>query len=349
MAEPQELDLDLLVSPIPGSDPAGAPLPDDVRRKLDELRREPDAFDLSAGAPDKKADWYGVASLAEQVLTSQSKDLLVAIRLTEALAKQSGFAGLTQGFTLLTRLVNEAWDRLHPKPEGEDYGARIGPFLWMNHATKGAKLPVTIANIPLFRRDDVDYGFVYVSENAKDTQRAEFERVFESLKMSELQEFKKVADSVRASYAACMDLGAALDQRFGENAPDLLSQENPDNIGRTLHGVVDCIDRLLKKSGLEGGTEMTEEAAGTDASTGAAAGGSIDAKRASREALYRQVGQIADALAHLEPHSPIPFLLKRIVRLGALPFPDLMRELVRESSTIEEFDRLLGIKKEEGT
>src|SRR5690242_12102797 len=104
MAEQHVLDLNVLLSPIPGNDPAGAPLADDVRRKLDDLRREPDEFEKQAGAPDKKADWHGIINLTEEVLTGSSKDLLVAARLTEALTKTNAFTGLQQGLTLLARL-----------------------------------------------------------------------------------------------------------------------------------------------------------------------------------------------------------------------------------------------------
>ena len=40
MASPPLLDIDSLVAPIPGDSPAGAPLPYDVRLKLEELRKE---------------------------------------------------------------------------------------------------------------------------------------------------------------------------------------------------------------------------------------------------------------------------------------------------------------------
>jgi type VI secretion system protein ImpA len=350
MAGPHQLDFDVLLAPIAGDLPAGTPLPDDVRRKLDELRREPDFDDTGS---DKKADWFGVITLAEDILTNTSKDLLVAIRLTEALAKRDGYSGLHQGFQFLARLVGECWDRIHPQPEpGDDMSVRVGPFLWMNHSTKGARFPTTVANLSFFKRDETVFSYVHVAETARPAQREEFERTFESLKASELQEFKKTADHVRGAFASLKELGASLDQHLGENAPDLTSTENPDNLGRVLNGCIETINRLMKKSGLEGGDMTPTDSDGALVGGGGVvdvSGGDLSSKRASREALYRQIGNIADILNQLEPHSPIPFLLKRVVRLGALPFPELMRELVRESTTLEEFDRLLGTKPPEAT
>lgn len=351
MAETQVIDIESLLAPIPGDDPAGTPLPGDIRRKLDELRREPDAFDLQAGAADKRADWHGVIALAEDTLTNTSKDLLVAIRLTEALSKRDGYYGLAAGFKLLSRMVSECWDRIHPKPDpGEDDSVRIGPFLWINHSIKGAKFPGTIAGMKLFHRDETTFNYVYINDTAKTEQREEFMRVFESLRPKELEEFQKVAEAVHGSKEALTELGKGLDERFGENAPDLISEENPDNIGRVLVAVDREVTKLQKARGLiSDGSETAADSSGN--STGISDNGDShesvgNPRTMSREALYRQIETVADALARLEPHSPIPFLLKRVVKLGSLSFPELMKEFVRDSGTIEEVNRLLGIPTE---
>ncbi len=91
---------------------------------------------------------------------------------------------------------------------------------------------------------------------------------------------------------------------------------------------------------------------GTDSApgeAGTASGGSDSptATAGTRDGLYRQIEQIAGTLRRLEPHSPIPFILERCVRMGAMPFPELMRTIVRETGTLDELDRLLGIEKKE--
>jgi predicted component of type VI protein secretion system len=57
---------------------------------------------------------------------------------------------------------------------------------------------------------------------------------------------------------------------------------------------------------------------------------------------------VADLLERLEPHSPVPYLVRRAVALGSLPFPQLMKALIREDYTqaITEMNRELGIKEE---
>jgi hypothetical protein len=40
----------------------------------------------------------------------------------------------------------------------------------------------------------------------------------------------------------------------------------------------------------------------------------------------------------------VPFLVRRAVELGALPFPLLMQELIRDANVLAEMNRELGIK-----
>ena len=63
--------------------------------------------------------------------------------------------------------------------------------------------------------------------------------------------------------------------------------------------------------------------------------------------MYEQLAQAAALLQQLEPHSPIPYLIQRAVDLGAKSFPDLMKELVRDSNVLSSMNRELGIKDSE--
>jgi type VI secretion system protein ImpA len=95
------------------------------------------------------------------------------------------------------------------------------------------------------------------------------------------------------------------------------------------------------------GPEPTEEEAGESAAgVSAEGGGSASTGRAmlSRADVYRRLGEAADLLERLEPHSPIPYLIRKAVELGAMPFPLLMRALVRDDSVLSQMNRELGIK-----
>src|SRR5262249_2356399 len=119
MASAPFLDFANLIKPIPGDNPAGAPVPYDIKEKLEEMRKEIDPESFAPDEPGrpeqpKKADWGGIRRLAIDVLVHRSKDLLVAARLTEALLKVCGFGGLRDGLCLLKLLLEQCWDRLNP-------------------------------------------------------------------------------------------------------------------------------------------------------------------------------------------------------------------------------------------
>jgi len=102
MASPEILEFEPLLAPIAGAEPAGEPLAFDVRKKLDDLRKEinPDQFapdDPRRPSQPQPADWPGIEQIAKDALATSSKDLLLATRLTESLVKQHGFRGLRDG------------------------------------------------------------------------------------------------------------------------------------------------------------------------------------------------------------------------------------------------------------
>ena len=137
-----------LLAPIPGALPAGpglryAPIMDRIR----EARREDDLYDQGDWQRARKtADWPLVIKLASEVLTGQSKDLQVAVWLTDALLRRDGFGGLRTGLDLLAELLDQYWDGLHPELEDGDAEARIALLEWV-----GAKLDVPARQVPLNR------------------------------------------------------------------------------------------------------------------------------------------------------------------------------------------------------
>jgi len=100
---------------------------------------------------------------------------------------------------------------------------------------------------------------------------------------------------------------------------------------------------VARKGGDEAPAE--EQSAATEESSGGQTVVVRQAPRAvTRDDLYKQLNDAALALQRMEPHSPVPYIVQRAVALGALPFPQLMLELIRDPGAITEMNRELGIK-----
>jgi type VI secretion system protein ImpA len=63
----------------------------------------------------------------------------------------------------------------------------------------------------------------------------------------------------------------------------------------------------------------------------------------SRAEAYLLLSLAADYLLRTEPHSPVPYLVKRAMAWGQLPLAELLAELVPDSSSVEAIHTMLGM------
>jgi type VI secretion system protein ImpA len=357
MASPPILDLDALLAPIPGANPAGEPLSFLVRKKLDDSRKEILPSQFAANDPRRPevaqpADWHGIQQLASDTLAKTSKDLLVAARLTEAMVKQHGFHGLRDGLRLLRRLVEECWDRVYPAIQDGDLEVRAGPFDWLDDDRRGSLFPITVRMAPLTKvGDESKFGWQHWKD-AQDSRGSVSADAFDAAVAATPREFcQGVVDDIAECVDELTKLTGALSTRMGEAAPAL------SLVGRAVLECQTLAQQILKRKGPPLVVAPPEAAlpaeAGADGAPAAAGAEANSAPRAGPRPLTRDdlLNRLADASAQLlqmEPHSPIAYMIQRAVKLARLPFPDLMKVLVRDAGVLGQLDRDLdlGIEKE---
>lgn len=97
------IDMEAILQPIPGENPAGedlryAPVYEEIR----EARRSEDPLAMGDWQRElKTADWSRVVTLATEALSTKTKDLQIAAWLCEALVMTGGFGDLSRGFSSL--------------------------------------------------------------------------------------------------------------------------------------------------------------------------------------------------------------------------------------------------------
>src|SRR5438105_3724802 len=103
MSSSEVLDLEALLKPISGENPAGAPVRyTGVYDAIQEARREDDTLPMGEWQREAKtADWRAVINLCSETIGKTSKDLQIGAWLVEALVRRHGFAGLREGLILL--------------------------------------------------------------------------------------------------------------------------------------------------------------------------------------------------------------------------------------------------------
>jgi type VI secretion system protein ImpA len=347
MASAPELDLAALTAPISGDNPAGGRVPITLRQRLESARKDLEANpdDPTAAPIPKVPDWPGIIKLGIETISQTSKDLETGLRITEALTRQYGMVGLRKGFELLKALVENCWDFLHPIPDTEDGEGpeiRAERFNWIGDMDAGARFPHTLRAVPFMRAGgklvsltDREAAFAGKHEvSADDMNRAQ---LASPTTMQEVEE----------AYQAFFDLDRALTEKLENRAPGMMG----------LRQVLDEVRSTAQKLGgvaTPGAAEATNgETSATVGTNGAAAaaGGvaiAVDAGTVrSRDDVYRMILQLADALERMEPHSPIPDLLRRAVDLGRMPFRRLIKELITDSGNLAQVYREFGIRDEE--
>lgn len=330
-----------LLAPIPGALPAGPDLRyDPVMDQIKEARREDDPYGQGDWQRTRKtADWPLVIKLASEFLSNRSKDLQVAVWLTEALLRRDGFGGLRSGLGLLGGLLDQYWDGLHPEMEDGDPEARIGPLEWV-----GAKLDVPARQVPLNRqghdilkyaesrsvgsmadaeKSDDPTGRVEAYNKAKDAGKLTAEAFDQSVDATPKETYPRLV----ADLEACLDALQRLDQlgrvRFGHEAPGY------GPLRAVLEEVLRVARQLRKRVGLEPAPAPEEPAqvpANLEAASGplgatqsvpAGNGAPALAPQSGDEAAAR-LASAATFLRRSDPRSPAPYLVLRGFRWGEL-------------------------------
>lgn len=344
MASPPLLDFAALIEPVPGENPAGDSIPFEVKQKLEEGRKEDNPDDFAPDDPArqnlKKADWPSVIRVAKETLTRSSKDLLVAARLTEGLTRQHGYAGLRDGLHLLYELVENCWDRINPSIEDGDLEVRAGPFNWLDVADRGARFPETILRVPLVLGDDEPYSWRDRNPSSGAPARVSLDDFEKAIQRTPAEYCQNVADDLAQSQEELNNLVNSLAAKMGDASPGLTGVRQSLEQCQSFYQQVLLRKRVGTTTGIVSpGVATADTQPGTESL-------SVNRVVSSRADAYRQLAQAAAVLQQLEPHSPIPYLIQRAVDLGAMPFPQLIRELVRDSNIIAGLNRELGIKEE---
>jgi type VI secretion system protein ImpA len=227
---------DLLV-PIAGDNPSGANLRyDPVYDQIKEARRQDDAGPQGDWQRERKlADYRQVVELTSKIIAERSKDLQLAVWLTEAALHREKFAGLLQGLDLLRGLLEQFWDTLYPEIEDDDLEPRIVLLAWVGERLVDAVrfTPITAGGLSLnhyleSRRVGSEEDAAQSEAKQQSRQNAisegkptveDFDKDAASTSTTQYEAWVASMDGCLASIAA---LGSLCDEKFGNDAPGFI-------------------------------------------------------------------------------------------------------------------------------
>jgi type VI secretion system protein ImpA len=335
-----------LLSPIAGDNPSGTDVRYDTKLliydKIKEARRQDDNLDQGDWQHERKvADFALVKKLAQETLSTRTKDLQLAAWLTEAMLWTEGYSGLHQGLVLCQGLIANFWPTLYPPVDDGDLELRAAPLDWI-----GSALEIPIKSVPLVRsgydwfkyKESRSVGYEQAAQTDKEKE-IRTQRIAEGKLTPELFD-KAFTETPKAFYVQaekdldnCLETIRALDelcsQNFGDSAPSLGKLKiATEEVRHSVHTLLqkkretepDVVEQPLTAASVEGNGQPSAGVANSPSGSGPA--GMFIGLASSEPADRRQaISAIATAAAFLrkrEPYSPAPYLMMRGLRWGEL-------------------------------
>jgi len=324
--------LEALAAPVDPANPTGLPArATSVYRAIIEARQGDEDVQPRGvwQRQPKRSDWPHVSNLAAGALRTQGKDLQLAAWLCESQVHEHGLGALAPCLLLAHTLCERYPTALHPQLEHDDTEARANILRWLDQ-----KLAPTLRQSPLF-----------AMENGRATTWADCEQTAQELDGHDAARGTLAAmpPAVLAErITALEDAHATIALLHGTfNTPQTTTAPCLTALADQVHAILSALHNE-RTARVPAPAAVPTEAPTEPSETPATAPTTNTAEPhhfRDRADAYACLAAAAAYLAHLEPHSPTPYLIKRAVEWGNMNTGALYQELfIRLGGQLSIFD-----------
>ncbi|MBA2737315.1 MAG: type VI secretion system protein TssA [Pyrinomonadaceae bacterium] len=372
LQKPPVIDLEALLKPISEENPAGEYLRySGIYDQIAEARRVDE--NLSQGdwkTELKVADYRQVINLALPALTTQTKDLQIGVWLTEALTKETGFAGLRDSLKLVTGLQEIFWETLHPEIDEGDMESRANAISWLESipfklAVQGVRITdgegYSFLDWEDSKRFDIPENLDTLSSSDQqryrdlqtqaDTERRVTGELWRKAKAATKRRFcEEIYYAIEECWTEFHELNRVIEEKFDRNQMPGLS-----GLKKALEDVHTQVKILLEEKRLEepdevdsvAEEELSDSGSGLIVGAQGSASVSTGAIQSRKEALKR-LSDIADFFQKTEPHSPVSYLVARAVKWGNMPLESWLQDVIKDETVLFHLRQTLGFNTDIG-
>lgn len=335
-----------LLQPINSENPSGAMI------RYDDAYRE--ILTLRTGTTESHSiDYKKIEEICCNVLKNTSKDLHIAVILTEALANRYGISGLTEGVHLVVDMCEKFWSSIHPN-NSNDPDARLSSFIWMNDKLSDVMLKTTItspkmpgistytlANLIDARQLELTLQKAgsrkeTILAQALSENRPTLEMITKSMYSSPAVFYETLINQIKLAVVAIERLEEFLDDKFQQEA---ISMKGFDTHLLQIEAYAEeVLDQKSTPAQSAEEDDHTETLDNTDVTPSVIE----EAIHLSADQLYILLGRIAERLEEIDPKSPAPKLLKKAIEWGNMSTTELFNDLARHDISISEITKLLA-------
>jgi len=360
------IDINSLLEPVSEDNPVGIDIredssPSSAYYTIKDARNNARAAERNSmfdgGSSEADENWRKILELAPDILKNNAKDLEIASWYTEALIRRHGFTGLKAGFSIIKQMIEKYWENLYPLPDEDGIETRVSSLTGLNGEGAEGVLIAPIRNAKI--TEDVQPGpFNYWQY----TQALDIQKITDEESRTEktnkigfnIEDIENVVAGsseefylgLRNDISECLadyrEISRMLDEHCGNmEAPPT---SNIINALESTLGVVNHVAKFKFPVESSNESEFSEDGTINDSSSSSeASSGPIK----NRTDAFRRLSEISDFFRRTEPHSPISYALDKAVKWGDMSLSELMRELIPDSSSLDYYGSLTGIRTDE--
>lgn len=337
-----------LLTPISADQPSGTDLAFSPELDAITLARKFDDPSLDQGewvTDLKEADWDFVVKKCASLLETKSKDLRLAVWLTEAGAKKYQVRGLAEGFRVLSGLIEQYWDQgLYPESDGDDHDQRIGNLSWILGRTPALLREVRITEGNKgYSTIDFEVARKHATAVANGAPQGS------GLKLADLENARKNNSSqFRATFLAdaqyCLEallhLEKVSDERLGMDSPGFsAAREAVQNMVGLMPAIV-----AQPAPAVEPGTFYYAEPENDQGPPATQAPSGHAGPIRNRDQAIQRLRDVADFFRRTEPHSPVSYFADKAANAAETDLHAWLRTVVKDPGSMAHIEELLGVK-----
>ncbi|PJC98198.1 type VI secretion system protein TssA [Janthinobacterium sp. BJB1] len=335
-----------LLLPISNEQPAGVDLAFSPELDAITLARKFDDPSLDQGewvADLKEADWDFVVRSCAGLLAGSSKDLRLAVWLTEAGAKRHHLRGMAEGLLVLAGLCEKYWDRgLFPEAEDGDQEQRIGNLSWIL-----SRIPALLREVPVTGGPGGAFSAIDFETARRQAGMGDSTRQHEGVKLSDMEAARRNNSAAFcASFAVdaqdCLEalrkLERVVDARLGNDSPAF----------STAREAIEAMLRVMPANVAPAAVPVAASGATAAASAMAPAMPAIPCGPpgavTTRAQAIEQLRAVAQFFRRTEPHSPVSYFADKAANAADQDLHSWLRSVVKDASSLAHIEELLGVQ-----
>lgn len=271
--------------------------------------------------------WQKLFSLTDQCLVEQSKDLELMAWHVEAAIRVAGVDGLIAALSMMQSCIDIFGDTLFPTVDNDDPEWRLQSLTTLSGEDRDGSLVLPLYQLSLSHDESLP---IWQYLQANDEQK---KAIVNQCSITYLQTQYQSVVALKTCWHQCVN---RFDAVFLDQAP------RTDRMTEAVERVRSHLYQILSSKGHQFDLSPDQNVH-THINDQLPISNEMHRGDRTRDSALSELKQIAAYFHQREPHSPVPYMLERIIAWANMPLPDLLAQMISNTSELQQVYSLTGI------